>query len=492
MAFPTLNRAVPPAQRMAASAPPGRIRRQSITAEECKMTVSPVRIPSRMLRIAAAFGLPAALSLAAGDVLAVQFCAENAAQLKAHLATAAGNGFTDLVKIRSGTYEPPVEDCLPETGCFAAVVTDGAPLSISGGWDAACQNQSFDPSDRTTLSGRGAFRALYLVQNYDAMQSVPYVENLELVNGAAPAFGKGGCGLFENPVGDLLVSKLTVRSCIAAAGEGGGVHARAKRLVVRDSLFVDNVARWGAGLHVFVGGIDTAWTINNTIADNLSESGGSGTGGLHVSGTGGLSYHSNNIIHGNDAGTDRYDIGRGSVFAQFRHTLYGSTQYPLSGMGNFIADPQFTGSSNYRPLPTSIARNAGTNHPDGGIAPTDLVGNPRIANDIVDLGAYEVAGESSHLLIVSVAGTGAGLVTSSPAGISCGDDAAACAVQFPSGTQVQLTALAGPDSSFQGWTGACAGQAATCVLTMTMPRVTAANFSSGDTIFIDGFDPVQD
>jgi hypothetical protein len=65
-------------------------------------------------------------------------------------------------------------------------------------------------------------------------------------------------------------------------------------------------------------------------------------------------------------------------------------------------------------------------------------------------------------LNVTKAGSGSGVVTSSPAGISCGSD---CSEVYTSGTVVTLTATPDANSSFGGWTGACTGNG-TCTVTM--------------------------
>jgi len=54
-------------------------------------------------------------------------------------------------------------------------------------------------------------------------------------------------------------------------------------------------------------------------------------------------------------------------------------------------------------------------------------------------------------LFVAVTGNGNGVVTSTPAGISCGTD---CSEMYESGTTVSLTATADSDSVFKGWAGA--------------------------------------
>jgi hypothetical protein len=80
---------------------------------------------------------------------------------------------------------------------------------------------------------------------------------------------------------------------------------------------------------------------------------------------------------------------------------------------------------------------------------------------------------NTYLLTVSKAGTGAGTVTSSPAGISCGAD---CTETYGHGQMVTLSQSASAGSVFAGWTGACTGSGA-CVVTMDMARSVTATFN---------------
>ena len=82
----------------------------------------------------------------------------------------------------------------------------------------------------------------------------------------------------------------------------------------------------------------------------------------------------------------------------------------------------------------------------------------------------------SPTLAVSAAGTGSGVVTSSPAGINCGS---ACSATFAAGTQVTLTATGSSGSSFSGWSGDCSGTQRTCTLTLGAARSATAIFSPG-------------
>ncbi|MDW8478934.1 MAG: hypothetical protein RML12_02530 [Xanthomonadales bacterium] len=80
-------------------------------------------------------------------------------------------------------------------------------------------------------------------------------------------------------------------------------------------------------------------------------------------------------------------------------------------------------------------------------------------------------------LTVTKTGSGAGTVTSSPPGISCG---ATCSAQFPAGSSVTLTASAAAGSSFAGWSGDCTGTGA-CTVVMSAARSVTATFDAAPT-----------
>ena len=83
-------------------------------------------------------------------------------------------------------------------------------------------------------------------------------------------------------------------------------------------------------------------------------------------------------------------------------------------------------------------------------------------------------------LSVKAAGGGAGMVSSSPSGINCGQ---ACSASFSSGTQVTLTASPTTNSFFSGWSGACSG-AGVCKMTLTQNISVIANFSTSPTLTV--------
>jgi len=77
------------------------------------------------------------------------------------------------------------------------------------------------------------------------------------------------------------------------------------------------------------------------------------------------------------------------------------------------------------------------------------------------------------VLAVSRTGTGAGLVTSSVGGISCGS---VCSHAYGPGSTVTLTASPSVGSSFAGWSGACSGTGS-CTVTMSQARSVTATFT---------------
>lgn len=81
----------------------------------------------------------------------------------------------------------------------------------------------------------------------------------------------------------------------------------------------------------------------------------------------------------------------------------------------------------------------------------------------------------SRSLTVARSGTGAGTVTSAPAGISCG---AACSTTAPSGTTFTLTASPSAGSVFSGWTGGGCSGTATCVVALGADTTVTATFTA--------------
>jgi len=130
---------------------------------------------------------------------------------------------------------------------------------------------------------------------------------------------------------------------------------------------------------------------------------------------------------------------------------------------------------------TSSAGN-GTTYPAGGTFTTNA-NTTLYAKWTIDGGGTGGGGGGfpptpTYTFSVLKAGTGGGIVTSSPAGINCGST---CAQSFSSGTSVTLSQSASGGSTFAGWAGACSGTG-TCTVSMNSSKTVSAIFCpSGQT-----------
>ncbi|HEY3278287.1 MAG TPA: BACON domain-containing protein, partial [Syntrophorhabdaceae bacterium] len=87
-------------------------------------------------------------------------------------------------------------------------------------------------------------------------------------------------------------------------------------------------------------------------------------------------------------------------------------------------------------------------------------------------------GATTYALQTSRNGTGAGAVTSSPAGVNCGST---CNATFSAGTVVTLTATAAAGSTFTGWSGGGCSGTGTCAVTMNGNISVTAGFTAATT-----------
>jgi hypothetical protein len=80
-----------------------------------------------------------------------------------------------------------------------------------------------------------------------------------------------------------------------------------------------------------------------------------------------------------------------------------------------------------------------------------------------------------HTLTVSLAGSGSGTITSSPAGISC---PGRCSAGFVQGTLVTLTATPASGATFTGWSGGGCSGTGSCTVTLSSDQAVSANFNT--------------
>ena len=158
---------------------------------------------------------------------------------------------------------------------------------------------------------------------------------------------------------------------------------------VRNCLIHSNSNAVGIATGVSMGG---GTLYNCTIAGNLDSSDGLPPG-LRMS----KGVAVNNIVWGN--GTNCLATGSATVTGGTFNTNLVDVAV-ATGVGNLVGDPKFRNSvrGNYRIRSGSLAQNAGVNQ-DWMDGATDIQGNLRILNKVVDIGCYEVPVTGMTLIV---------------------------------------------------------------------------------------------
>ena len=214
-------------------------------------------------------------------------------------------------------------------------------------------------------------------------------------------FGTWGGGLCNQSASSPVLNGCTFSANSAVTG-GGLYNSYFSDPMLVNCVFAGNSADYGGGLANFVA---SAVLTNCSLSNNLAHEDGGGI--LSDATDEGMLTVVNCVLWGNrDSGDDDESAqiqvlsGPASVTFSCIEGLGG-----LAGNGNIAADPLFVREPHPGPdddwggqdddfgdlhlACTSPCLDAGTNGTDPPLPDTDLEGNPRILNDIVDMGAYE-------------------------------------------------------------------------------------------------------
>jgi uncharacterized delta-60 repeat protein len=148
------------------------------------------------------------------------------------------------------------------------------------------------------------------------------------------------------------------------------------------------------------------------------------------------------------------------VFALARYNPNGSLDTSFNGTGELTTDFFADGGALALVL-----------QPDGRLVAAGGVGSQ---------GGFALARYLGSTLVVGKGGTGAGTVTSTPAGISCGST---CSAPFGA-ISVTLTATPAAGSTFTGWSGSSCTGTETCTLTMSTDHAVTATFQADRTLTV--------
>ena len=238
-----------------------------------------------------------------------------------------------------------------------------------------------------TITGQDASRILNLAENADVE-----IDGITMTNGFSD--GRGGA-IYVSSASLSLIDCAVINS--ASENNGGAVcvatepDAAEGNFTATNTLFAGNVAQSGGAFEVYGA---TATLYNCTVAGNTASRNG---GGFDLVGTATLSAY-NSIIAGNSAELDGADVYvndsaymDAAVVAQANNTLSSYADW-ADGANNLTYDasqPLFNDAENgdYTLAKDSQAIGKGDNQYV--TTDVDLAGNPRVADETVDLGAYE-------------------------------------------------------------------------------------------------------
>ncbi|MDZ4813674.1 MAG: choice-of-anchor Q domain-containing protein [Pseudomonadota bacterium] len=332
------------------------------------------------------------LSLINNSAQAATFCVGTSAELDQALVTAAGNSAHDLIRIKSGTYT--------DDGnlAFGYTTSQNFALTIAGGYlssPANCAVQSKNPA-LTVLSGSNQRRVLDLTALSGSGGFS--VSNLTIRAGANPPGQSGSAGLDIGGAGDfdgtIVVSRVVFDRNTSADFGGGLIVSAAGIVSVINNLFLLN--RCGGNdcaMSATVNGSTpsefTAFFGNNTFVGNACSAGAPvtcTTGGARLGGSARAAFYNNLFAANSGAGLK---LG-GSLTELYNNNIVSIIGTPALMSGNLnFANPQLVDLINddVRLQPDSPMRNAGT--PLFVLLTSDLDGNARVVDSIVDIGAYE-------------------------------------------------------------------------------------------------------
>lgn len=334
------------------------------------------------------------------------------------------------------------------------------------------------------------------------------LQNVTFQNNFAPSGGG-----MDNYASTLILDSSTFSGNIS--NNGGGIYSSASHLTAINTLFINNKAHLsfgGGGMYnlkghaylysvAFLGNYanqsggalrnfdSKVQGINLTFANNSSDANG---GGIFNESSSDVVLV-NAILWGNrdvsGLGTIAASIVNNSSVLAISHSLVQGSNGSgndwvisagVDGGNNIDSDPLFVSASDFQVQQNSPAVDAGNtiSYTDATSVTTDLAGNTRIQNSVIDMGAYETDPNASaqYMLVVANNGDGSGNVASVPAGINCG---LTCTAAFDSGTMVTLTATADSNSTFVGWGGACPNMPIAlgdCVVTIDSAQTITATF----------------
>jgi hypothetical protein len=205
----------------------------------------------------------------------------------------------------------------------------------------------------------------------------PAFTNCTISNNSAQGAANGGFGggLF---IEDAAVTMINCAVTGGAATDGAGIYSYNALLSLTNCLVSSDSASYG-------GGLLNAYSIVDV--DNCTFTRDSALYGGALYDDFALAANvTNSVLYGNTA---NYSGSEDYNYFSTLSVKYSDISGGFGGTGNINANPLFISAANFQLQPTSPCINDGSNAAIPAGVSTDLAGNPRIVDGVVDMGAYE-------------------------------------------------------------------------------------------------------
>lgn len=325
------------------------------------------------------------------------FCVSTGTQLANALNSAESNGQSDEIRITTGILTGTTAPATNPRWSYRPGESDEATaLNISGGWSAGnnCISQSVGVL-QSQLDAEWLGPVLNFGHSTASFSGQISIRNLTLARGRTfTSFSATGIQWFAT---GTVASQLLIENTIVTSGLSN--------------------AQGAMSVYIYQAGSGTVRFRNNIVSNNNIASGVSISTANNA-----IAYVSNNSIFGNEATTSAgYGLGLGGVIVASNNAVADNTTtatgvtaqvYATTGsgitlrnnhfedsiitggafseLGTTTGDPMWTAAGMLQiPNDVSPLRDSGVNNPSGGVASTDIDGNPRIIGSLIDRGAVE-------------------------------------------------------------------------------------------------------
>jgi parallel beta-helix repeat protein len=288
------------------------------------------------------------------------------------------------------------------------IITNNSSHDQGGG--IYCGNSSSPNINDNTISNNTVAYSSSSGGGIYCNNSSPTIKNNTITYNSATGSG-GGIACVTSSSANIIGNFISNNIATGLITSGGGVYCSSASPILTDNIITNNTAAHGGG--IYCGFTASPKISNTTIVNNTSSSVSSGGGGLYCQNSSNpilknvilfgntASSNNGNNVYLNDNLSDplfsNSDVeGSNTGFYLYTGTYTGAYTNNINTNPLFVSPSGGAGNgfngvaANWSLLSSSPCIDAGAADTTGLSLPTtDIAGNPRITNSIIDMGAYE-------------------------------------------------------------------------------------------------------